>query len=268
VLENMPIMMIAFDLERNITIWNKECERVTGFTSDEIVANANAMELLYPGESYRKLIVDKLTWPVNTYHNWEFDVFCKDGSTKTVAWSNISKSFPVVGCSSWAVGVDVTERILNERTLRDRERQLVEQAKKLEELNTALKIMLEKKEDNRIETEKKIILNVERLVLPILEKLFTSTIDQRQRKLISVLESNLRDIVSPFSKNLTSAHIVLSPTEIQVANYIREGKTTKEIATLMHLSKRTIDAHRANIRKRLKISRNRTTLRSYLSNLS
>lgn len=264
VLQDMPVMMIAFDLERKIVIWNKECERVTGFAADEIVENAKAMELLYPDENYRKLIIDKLTWPVNNYHNWEFDVFCKDGSAKTVAWSNISKSFPVAGYSSWVIGVDVTERTLTERALRDREKKLVIQSKKLEELNAALEIMLGKKEDNKIEVEENVFHNVSRLMFPILEKLLTSNLDHRQRELINILKSNLSKIILPFSKKLTNTHVVLSPTEIQVANYIREGKTTKEIATLMHLSPRTIDAHRANIRKKLKIDRNGTNLKSYL----
>ncbi len=268
VLQNMPIMMIAFDLERKIVIWNKECERVTGFAVDEIVENAKAMELLYPDESYRKLLIDKLTWPVNDYHKWEFDVFCKDGGIKTVAWSNISKSFPVSGCSSWVIGVDITERTLNERALRDREKKLILQSKKLEELNAALEIMLGKKEDNKKEVEENVFNNVSRLMFPILEKLLISKLDHRQRELINILKSNLSRIISPFSKKLTNIHVILSPTEIQVANYIKEGKTTKEIAELMHLSNRTIDAHRANIRTKLKIDGKRTSLQSYLSNLN
>ena len=268
VLQNMSVMVMAFDLERKITIWNKECERVTGFVADEIIDNVKAIELLYPDEGYRNIVTDKLAWPVNDYRSWEFDIFCKNGRAKTVAWSNISKSFPIPGCSSWVVGVDVTERTLNERTLRDREKQLIIQSKKLEELNTALKIMLGKEEDNKIELEENVFNNVKRLMFPILEKLLTSELDHRQRELINILKLNLNNIISPFSRKLTNIHIFLSPSEIQVANYIREGKTTKEIAELMHLSNRTIDAHRANIRKKLKVASNGTNLKSYLSDLS
>jgi PAS domain S-box-containing protein len=268
VLENMPVMMMAFDADRKIAMWNKECERVTAFTDSEIVDNVKAIELLYPEEGYRQIVADKLAWPVNDYYSWEFDVFCKDGSAKTVAWSNISKSFPIPGCSSWVVGIDVTERTLNERTLRDREKKLVLQSKKLEELNTALKIMLEKKDETKIELEENVFNNVKGLMFPILEKLLTSTLDHRQIEFINILKSNLNNIISPFSKKLTNTHIFLSPTEIQVSNYIKAGKTTKEIAVLMHLSKRTIDVHRTNIRKKLKLNNSETTLKSYLSNRS
>jgi PAS domain S-box-containing protein len=267
-LQNMPVMVIAFDTDRKIVIWNKECEHVTGFVADEIIDNVKALELLYPDEGFRKIVADKLTWPVNDYYGWEFDVFCKDESAKTVVWSNMSKSFPIPGCSSWVVGVDVTERTLNEKTLRDREKKLVLQSKELEELNTALKIMLGKEEDNKKELEENVFNNVKRLLFPILEKLLTGSLDHEQREFINILESNLRNLISPFSRKLTTAHIVLTPTELQVANYIREGKTTKEIAALMYSSKRTIDAHRANIRRKLKINSNGTTLKSYLSNLS
>jgi PAS domain S-box-containing protein len=268
VLQNMPVMVMAFDADRKIVIWNKECEHVTGFVADEVIDNVKALELLYPDEGFRKIIVDKLAWPVNDYYGWEFDVFCKDGGAKTVAWSNISKSFPIPGCSSWVVGIDITERTLNEKSIRDREKQLILQSKELEELNTALKVMLGKEEDNKKGLEENVFNNVQRLLFPILEKLLTGNLDHGQRELITILESNLRNLISPFSKKLTNTHIVLSPTEIQVANYIREGKTTKEIAALMHLSKRTIDAHRANIRNKLKINSNGTTLKSYLANLS
>jgi len=47
VVEDMPVLMDAFDAEGNILFWNKECEQVTVFSADEIVGNPKAMELLY-----------------------------------------------------------------------------------------------------------------------------------------------------------------------------------------------------------------------------
>jgi len=54
VVEDMPVLMDAFDAEGNILLWNKECERLTGFSADEIVGNPRAMELLYPDADYRR----------------------------------------------------------------------------------------------------------------------------------------------------------------------------------------------------------------------
>jgi DNA-binding NarL/FixJ family response regulator len=43
----------------------------------------------------------------------------------------------------------------------------------------------------------------------------------------------------------------LSMRELQVLELLRVGKTTKEIAARLHLSHRTVDIHRANLKKKL-----------------
>lgn len=268
VLQNIPVMMIAFDEDGKIVVWNKECERITGFRANEIIDNSSALELLYPDEQYRRLIIDKLSHPVNDYNNWEFDIFCKDGSSKTVSWSNISVSFPVAGCFSWVVGVDVTERTQIEKALRKRERELVSKTSELEQINTALQVMLEKRESDKAELESKVLHNYNRMIKPVLEKLLSTGLNRKQETYVKTVMNNLESITSPFAKELSSQHHNLSSTEIMVASYIREGKATKEIATLMHLSKRTIDAHRANIRKKLGLTAKDSNLSSFLSTLS
>jgi DNA-binding NarL/FixJ family response regulator len=45
----------------------------------------------------------------------------------------------------------------------------------------------------------------------------------------------------------------LSARELQVLELLRSGKTTKEIASLLQLSSRTVDIHRANMKKKLKL---------------
>ena len=47
------------------------------------------------------------------------------------------------------------------------------------------------------------------------------------------------------------AEATLSVRELQVLELLREGKTTKEIAAQLHLSARTVDIHRANLKKKL-----------------
>jgi DNA-binding NarL/FixJ family response regulator len=48
-----------------------------------------------------------------------------------------------------------------------------------------------------------------------------------------------------------STAAVLSPRELQVLDLLRSGKTTKQIAGTLHLSTRTVDIHRANMKKKL-----------------
>ncbi len=109
ILQNMPVMLDAFDENWNIIEWNCECERVTGYRADEAVGNPHVMELLYPHEVYRQQMLQAWRDRGNHYHHWEWEITCKDGSIKTISWSNISDQFPISGWSSWGIGIDVSD---------------------------------------------------------------------------------------------------------------------------------------------------------------
>lgn len=124
VVQNMPVMLNAFDEQGNIIVWNRECERLTGYSADEIVGNPDALELLYPDESHRERILVRPDERRYDFRDWECEIACKDGSVKTVVWSVIAKQFPIPGWYSWAIGVDVTKRKRAEEKLRQRNREL------------------------------------------------------------------------------------------------------------------------------------------------
>jgi PAS domain S-box-containing protein len=124
VLQNMPILVDAFDEQGNIVFWNRECEEVTGYSSDEIAGNPSAMQLLYPNPAYLTEHLEEWNRRGDNYRDWEWDVVAKDGSTKTIAWSNISAHFPVPGFPTWGIGVDVTARKEAQQALRQSEEQL------------------------------------------------------------------------------------------------------------------------------------------------
>lgn len=108
-LQNMPIMLDAFDSDGNITVWNQECERITGYSQSEIVNNPNAVALLYQDAAYRQRMLTDWEKYGNHYRNWEWNLTCKNGEVKTIAWSNVSDQFPVPGWAAWRIGVDITE---------------------------------------------------------------------------------------------------------------------------------------------------------------
>ena len=124
VVQNMPVMMDAFDAGWNIIVWNRECERVSGYREHEIVGNPKAMELLYPDADYRRRMMTEWIQRGDDYRGWEWEMTAKDGSVKTVAWSNISRRFPIPGWATWGIGVDVTERKRAEEAVRKEQRRL------------------------------------------------------------------------------------------------------------------------------------------------
>lgn len=117
VLENMPVMMNAYDSEGTIIVWNRECERVTGYRSDEIVGNSRALELLYPEAAYRGRMLDELKSRGVDFRDWELQLTCNNGTIRTISWASISGQFPVPGWAYWAIGVDLTERKQLEKQL-------------------------------------------------------------------------------------------------------------------------------------------------------
>lgn len=109
VVQNMPVMMNAFDADRNFIVWNRECEQVTGYKTEEIINNPKAMELIYSDETNYEYVLAKLIDSDGDYRNREMQMACKDGSVKTILWSNISNQFPIPGWDKWVVGIDITK---------------------------------------------------------------------------------------------------------------------------------------------------------------
>lgn len=153
---------------------------------------------------------------------------------------------------------------LLEQRVEERTSELRLKTENLEEMNTALKVLLKRREEDKTELEEKVIYNTKELVLPFLEKLAGTRLDERQRTFVEIMSSNLDDIISPFAKTLSTRYLNLTPSEIQIANLVKHGKTTKEIAGLLNLSTRTIESHRDSIRKKLGIKNQKANLRTHL----
>jgi len=162
---------------------------------------------------------------------------------------------------------DTTDRELAQSALIESERELKIKAKDLEELNAALKVLLNKRQEDKEELEEGILSNVRTLIEPYIVKLKRSKLPQSQKTLLNILESNLNEIVSPFTRKLSSKYLNLTPTQIQVANLVKQGKTNKDISEILHVAGRTIAFHRENIRKKLNLTNKKTNLKTYLMSI-
>jgi PAS domain S-box-containing protein len=159
---------------------------------------------------------------------------------------------------------DITERKRMETALLESEKKLRDQSEELLESNTALKVLLKQIENEKRIMEEKILSNVNKLILPYIERLKRNRSMSDELDYLNILEANVKEIVSPFSVRMSSALICLTPKELQVANLIKEGRENKEVAELLNMSLETVKTHRQNIRKKLNIYAKRIHLRTYL----
>jgi PAS domain S-box-containing protein len=160
---------------------------------------------------------------------------------------------------------EIQNRKMAQKALKQKTEELQAQSEDLSEMNAALRVLLQQREADRIELERKVLSNINELVRPQLNRLAGKKLDRRTTALLRVIESNLDDIVSPLSHRLNLELVRLSPAETQVANLIRQGKHTKEIAGLMGVATSTIDFHRTNIRRKLNLANKGVNLKTYLS---
>ena len=167
--------------------------------------------------------------------------------------------------SSRALQAEVTERQQKEKELKDREKELKIKSERLEEMNTALKVLLEQRDRDRKELEENILGNVKELIQPYIDNLRKSPLTDSQLSHLEIVETNLNNIISPFLKSLKSKYLNLTPRETQVATLIKEGRTSKDISELLNMSLPAVEFHRSNIRKKVGLRNKKANLRSHLS---
>lgn len=153
--------------------------------------------------------------------------------------------------------------------LRQHQAHLEEEVEKrtadLQEANIALKILLKNMEQTQSEFEQKVATNIVELVSPYLEKLQKSGLSERQADYLGIVTTNLQEIVTPGSRSTAAMHRRFTPTEIKIANLVKQGKSSKEISEILNLAPRTIEKNRQNIRRKVGITNQKTNLRSLLS---
>lgn len=169
--------------------------------------------------------------------------------------------------SKLAILHDITKLIQAEEALKKSESSLIERTNELENMNAALKVLLEKRNEDAVNIEQKIFSNYKRLILPIIERIKNNQTEKGRQDLMDILEAELKNIISPFSKKLSDPMINLTPKEIEIAGFIKFGKSNKEISEILNNSIHTISHHRENIRKKTGLKNKKINLRTFLSTL-
>jgi len=253
---------------------NRKVEDLFGYTRNEAIGKKfYEFEVLSPEEWQRliDLTQDLLSGKTSQTQVFQFEARRKGGEKMYLEVNPklIKRGRKIIGIL--AIIRDIGTRKREEELLRRHTEQLdkllKERTLNLEELNAALKVMLKQVEEIKAEIRDKITFNITEFVMPYIEKLKKTHLEEIQQIYLNGLEENLRDIASPFLHGISAKYIKLTPTEIQVANLVKQGKTTKEISDTLFMSQRTIETHRYNVRRKLGLKNKNLNLRTHLLSL-
>ncbi|MBW2109700.1 MAG: PAS domain S-box protein [Deltaproteobacteria bacterium] len=256
-----PVVVLQ---DHNYRLVNMAFTETFGYTLQDIRKGLSFYNLVQPRDkrAVRKRYQNRLAGkPVS--RTFRIDLVAKDGTIipcETSAALIRHEGRP----ADLVIIRDISERLQAQEALEKKEAELHAKAESLEQVNTALRVLLKERQRDKADLENRVLSNLTDLVLPYLERLRNTGLNQEQLSFLDILESNLNEIISPFSQKLSSKYLGLTPTEIQVAGLIKAGKTTKEIAALMNLSTKTIEFHRDKIRKKFGIKNTGVNLRTHL----
>jgi DNA-binding NarL/FixJ family response regulator len=154
-----------------------------------------------------------------------------------------------------------------EYRVKERTKELEVKTKSLEEITIAMEVLLKKRKKDKADVENNVLINVKGLIEPYIQKMKTTELNHRQETILSIIESNLNEIISPFTRKMTLKYLNLTPQEIKIANLIKHGNSSKKIADLLNISPRTVETHRKNIRSKIGLDGKKANLRSHLLSL-
>jgi PAS domain S-box-containing protein len=146
-----------------------------------------------------------------------------------------------------------------EARVRERTAELKTQTERLAEMNAALKVLLRQREEDREDLERAVLSNVRRRIVPALDRL-ESVCPAGARDALAEVRRGIQELTDPFPHRLSLLCQTLTPAEIQVAELIRQGLGTKDIAARLGVGTATIDSHRHHIRRKLGLTDRRASL--------
>ncbi len=140
---------------------------------------------------------------------------------------------------------------------------LMEHARKLEQAYTALDVLVQKHEGDRKILAQNVINQWRGEIMPSLERLRVLSSNDEQRILVDTVIGQLLQDSGGCHQALNSICSCLSEREHEVALLIADGRSSKEVASLLRITLRCVQSHCYSIRRKLNLPRE-VKLKAYL----
>jgi PAS domain S-box-containing protein len=256
---------------------NEAFKHITGYSEEKVINQSVAMlKSGHHDATFYQAIWDA----IRCHHFWQGEILDmrKNGDIFPV-WMAITAVVGQDGFITHYVGSfhDITLQKKKEKLLQDASKVIENQTKKSAvdihtlkdeavEINTALKVMLRLRQTENLDAKNNLVAELQQEVMPFLNRLKGSSREPKDVRLLNTLEANLQRLILAYGgvNGITSTYRVLTPKEIQVASMVREGFSSKVIASTLSICPDTINIHRKNIRRKLGLKRGTDNLRSYL----
>ena len=269
IVEKIPVPIRISDCDGNILYINPKFTETFGYELGDIPTISVWRKKAYPDARYRKKVdyewdsdVKKIIKSKSALREY-YSISCADGSKK-----NVEVTFTGVDNIIYAVMNDVTEMISLRMKLSDFKKQIFEATAKLDNKSLALTEVI-----NQVETEK------EKIKKDIYKRIsdYFMKIKGGHKSVYSNYLKIAPELIVKKTKELIFARAdsdgvnlktLLSQRELKICSLIKKGYSSKEISKILDISIRTTENHRNNIRKKLSIISNKTSLYNFLHSLS
>lgn len=113
VILNAKLWMMFLDTSRNVVIWNRTAQEITGYSADEVLGNSEIWKWIYPDAAYRREVTHRIRETILTkksLENFETSIRTKDHQERKISWNTrelVGEDNKSIGFI--VLGTDITE---------------------------------------------------------------------------------------------------------------------------------------------------------------
>ncbi len=251
---------IVFHNQGKIIDVNPTFERMFGYTREELIGT---QVTTLASSATRPLMEHNIQ--TRNQESYEAIVVHRNGSMLDV--EIMAKEHEYMGKRVRVAAFrDITERKKAAQVLEETHARLLTEQLTLRRKNIALKEILGQIEHEKNQIKRSIQANINRVVMPVIQTLHLK-VNSEHVQYVKLLEDTLKDISSPFIRDLETNHAKLTPRELEICNMIKNGMSSKDIAVNLGISSQTVDKQRTHIRRKLALTNQGINLISFLKSL-